>query len=252
MASELPWFKFFASDYLLDPKVDAIPREAEGLLVRMWCLCHREGSCPVDPETIARKTLCTLQYVLRYKPICDRFFQLRDGKLYSRRMEEEKRKSETARNNANRRYQKQNQKPEPESKSKSESESERGSANGSANGNAIGSARCSSKPSSERVSDPRHAPIREFIKQKQRETNIPEQWDGRSGKALDIWLRANPTVTVETAQRFVSNKFDSDESRGSPPWEWLPRLSKYAEGPLDKFGKVWRPDFRAGYEGMRA
>ena len=48
----LPWFKFFPSDYLLDPDVDAIPSEAEGLLIRMWCLCHLEGSCPADPESL--------------------------------------------------------------------------------------------------------------------------------------------------------------------------------------------------------
>ncbi len=105
--SEQPWFKFYAADYLLDPDVDQIPREAEALLVRMWCVCHREGSCPADPETLARKTLCSLQYVLQCKPHCDRFFELQDGKLYSRRMQEEKRRSDQARVNANKRYSKQ-------------------------------------------------------------------------------------------------------------------------------------------------
>jgi hypothetical protein len=27
-----PWFKFYANDFMLDPKVDDMPREAEGLL----------------------------------------------------------------------------------------------------------------------------------------------------------------------------------------------------------------------------
>jgi uncharacterized protein YdaU (DUF1376 family) len=132
MASEQPWFKFYAADYLLDPKVDAMPREAEALLLRMWCVCHREGSCPADPGTLARKTQCSLQYVLQCKPQCEPFFELRDGKFYSRRMEQEKHKSEIARKNANERYK--------EPKSKPESESEPGSANGSASGTASGSA----------------------------------------------------------------------------------------------------------------
>jgi hypothetical protein len=105
--ADQPWFKFYAADYLLDPDVDAIPREAEALLVRMWCICHREGSCPVDVETLARKTQCSHQYVAQFKPQCEPFFELRDGKLYSRRMEDEKRRSEQAKENANKRYSKQ-------------------------------------------------------------------------------------------------------------------------------------------------
>jgi uncharacterized protein YdaU (DUF1376 family) len=105
--AEQPWFKFFAADYLLDSDVDAMSREAEALLLRMWCICHREGSCPVDVETLARKTQCSQEYVLRYKPQCEPFFELRDDKLYSRRMEEEKRRSKQASENANKRYHKQ-------------------------------------------------------------------------------------------------------------------------------------------------
>lgn len=134
--SEQPWFKFYAGDYLLDADVDALPREAEALLIRMWCVCHREGSCPSDPEILARKILCTVQYVQQHKKHCDPFFEVRDGKLYSRRMLEEKLRSEKARKNANKRYeQKQSQIPE------SKSESERGSAGSTANG----TANCSAK-----------------------------------------------------------------------------------------------------------
>jgi uncharacterized protein YdaU (DUF1376 family) len=102
--SDQPWFKFYAADYLLDPDVDAMPREAEALLLRMWCICAREGSCPVDVETLARKTQCGQEYVSQVLPSCQPFFELRQGKLYSRRMEDEKRRSEQARENANKRY----------------------------------------------------------------------------------------------------------------------------------------------------
>jgi uncharacterized protein YdaU (DUF1376 family) len=122
--AEQPWFKFYASDYLLDPDVDAMPREAEALLIRMWCICHREGSCPADAETLARKALCNLQYVSQYKPHCEAFFELQDGRFYSRRMQEEKRRSEKARNSANERW-KQKQCRLSESKPESEPESER-------------------------------------------------------------------------------------------------------------------------------
>jgi hypothetical protein len=73
---------------------------------------------------------------------------------------------------------------------------------------------------------------------------------GAAPKMLSNWLKANPRVGVEDAERFIRNKFESDEPRGAPPWEWLPRLSRYCEGPLDRYGRVWRPDWRAGYEGL--
>ena len=136
--SRLPWFKFYPGDYLLDPRVDDLPREAEGLLLRRWCLCHREGSCPADAETLARKILCTIEYVSRYLDACLVFFEQRAGKLFSRRMEEEKRRSEIARKNANERY-KSTSKTNTETES--EGESERSSANGNASGSAISSAK---------------------------------------------------------------------------------------------------------------
>jgi uncharacterized protein YdaU (DUF1376 family) len=102
-----PWFKMYAADYLLDPDADAMPREAEGLLLRMWCVVHREGSCPADIETLARKTQCSQEYVSKFKGECERFFELREGRIYSPRMEEEKRRSEQARQNANKRFGKQ-------------------------------------------------------------------------------------------------------------------------------------------------
>ncbi len=100
------------------------------------------------------------------------------------------------------------------------------------------------KPS-DNDADPRHAALREFIKQMQQRTGTPQQWNGRCAKALANWLKSCPTVTVEEGQNLIHNRFASDEPWGAPPWEWIPKLAKYSEGPLDKFGKVWRPDFRA-------
>jgi uncharacterized protein YdaU (DUF1376 family) len=102
MAKE-PWFKFFAADYLLDPAVDALPLEAQAVLLRMWCLCHIEGFCPADAEQIARKVRLPLEQITRHWQSLTPFFEVRGGKLYSFRMEEEKRKSEIARRAGNKR-----------------------------------------------------------------------------------------------------------------------------------------------------
>lgn len=101
---DMPWFKLYASDYLVDAGIDSMPREAEALLIRMWCICHIEGSCPNDPGELARKTRCALQYVLQCKQHCDPLFDLRDGRLYSKRMEAEKKRSKQASLNAHKRY----------------------------------------------------------------------------------------------------------------------------------------------------
>jgi uncharacterized protein YdaU (DUF1376 family) len=90
----------------MDSAVDALPRDAEGLLIRMWCLCHIEGSCPDDDSELARKTRCSVQYVSQCKPHCQSLFELRSGRLYSRRMEAEKRRSAQASKNAKSRYSK--------------------------------------------------------------------------------------------------------------------------------------------------
>jgi hypothetical protein len=102
MARE-PWFKFFAADYLLDPAVDELSLEAQAVLLRMWCICHIEGSCPVDVEQIARKTRLPFEAVARHRERVAPFFEARDGHLFSRRMEEEKRRSEIAQRGGNKR-----------------------------------------------------------------------------------------------------------------------------------------------------
>lgn len=102
MASE-PWFKFYAADFLVDAAVDSLPLEAQAILLRMWCLCHIDGSCPAEPKEIARKTRLSVESVVEHLEELSRFFDLRDGRLYSRRMEVEKAKSETARRNGQKR-----------------------------------------------------------------------------------------------------------------------------------------------------
>lgn len=102
--SQLPWFKFFSSDYLTDSKVDEMPREAEGLLVRMWCVCANRGHIPADPAEIARLTYCDSKYVSKYVSYCVAFFEMREGKFFSHRMERERLKSEKARQSVNHRW----------------------------------------------------------------------------------------------------------------------------------------------------
>lgn len=131
-----PWFKLWASDYLTDSNVDKIPPEGRDLLLRMWCVCNLEGSAPAEVEELARVTRLKISYVskwlsylLNQQPGCSLnrpLFDLRNGRLYSPRMEREKEKSEIARKNAQVRV----------DKGKREAEIANSSANGSANSSA--------------------------------------------------------------------------------------------------------------------
>jgi uncharacterized protein YdaU (DUF1376 family) len=134
---ENPWFKFWARDFLTDPDVDNTPDSAMLLVIKMWCVCCIEGSCPADPEEIARKTRVPLHRVSHCYPHCQPYFEERDGRLYSRRMEKEKAKSAVARTNAEKRY--------------GQRSSARSPADGSANGSAIRTAQKARKPESQKA-----------------------------------------------------------------------------------------------------
>ena len=99
-----PWFKLYAQDTLMDSKLDNIPLEAHGLILKMWCLCHLEGHCPADPIELARKLRCPLSYVSQYQSLCESLFELRNGWLFSKRMEKERRLSDINSNNAKKRH----------------------------------------------------------------------------------------------------------------------------------------------------
>ncbi len=83
------WFKFFGSEYLLDAKVDALPLEAQGILVRLWCLCSRDGAIIDDPKTLARRAGVDLSDMKKHWPQVRAFFEIKPDGLHSTRMENE-------------------------------------------------------------------------------------------------------------------------------------------------------------------
>jgi hypothetical protein len=94
-----PWFKVFAADTLTDARLQDSPLATQAIVFRMWCVCHLEGCCPADPEEIAIRTRVRLSDVSLNESFIKSFFELRNGKLYSARMEAEKRRSDTNRRN---------------------------------------------------------------------------------------------------------------------------------------------------------
>lgn len=102
--SKQPWFKLWAADYLTDANVQKLPLEAQGLLVRMWCACWIHGSLPAEPEEIAILTQCRTQWVSQWVTQCLTYFENRDGKLFSPRMEKERAKAREGKKWAEKRW----------------------------------------------------------------------------------------------------------------------------------------------------
>lgn len=89
-----PWFKFYAADYLLDEEVDMIPLEAQGILVRLWCLCWRSPVIPASPEILATRTKVDLRTMKKHWACLQAFFAPVEGGLMSRRLEKERAESQ--------------------------------------------------------------------------------------------------------------------------------------------------------------
>ncbi len=93
----LPWFKFFAGDFLADEGVTCLSFEERGVLVTLWAFAWREGSIPDDVIRVARMLGLALEadpHRLKWlSDLVGRFFQANQahpGRLVSERMERER------------------------------------------------------------------------------------------------------------------------------------------------------------------
>lgn len=88
--------------------------------------------------------------------------------------------------------------------------------------------------------DIRHAPIREMIQKAWRDKN-PDYptapWDGHAATVLARILKNTPRWNVAHYANTLANWLDSEVNHAEAPVLWIPKLPKFAGGPLDKFGK---------------
>jgi hypothetical protein len=76
-------------------------------------------------------------------------------------------------------------------------------------------------------------------------------WDGSEAKQLTHLLESNPSWTTEQILEMVKNRYASDCVNGQRPRQWLSRLSDYARGPLDQYGKL-KPNSRPSGEKQKS
>jgi hypothetical protein len=87
--------------------------------------------------------------------------------------------------------------------------------------------------------DPRHRACQEAIFahfQSKNEGDDPD-WDGREGKALGMFLTANPKLTADGMERLLVHRDHSEVNHSERPALWISRLKNYRMGPLNQYGK---------------
>jgi len=93
-----------------------------------------------------------------------------------------------------------------------------------------------------REPDARHMIFRDALERYWRHTNasttLPElPWDGREAKALDDLLSASPTLDAGAFLKMLNHRRLSEVNQVERCYVWLRKITDYAGGPLDRFGK---------------
>jgi hypothetical protein len=66
-------------------------------------------------------------------------------------------------------------------------------------------------------------------------------WDVSEASQLKRIIEGNPSWIFSTFERLINARYASEGVNGERPRIWLPHLSRYMAGPLDRFGKT-KPD----------
>jgi hypothetical protein len=66
---------------------------------------------------------------------------------------------------------------------------------------------------------------------------IDMPWNGSEGKALKLFLDANPMLSEEVFQELLENRANSEINHSARPREWLERVTDFANGPLNEFNR---------------
>lgn len=85
-----------------------------------------------------------------------------------------------------------------------------------------------SKPSRVNASDPRHTPVKEFVKKCCEFKKVPFTWEGGEASALASFLKGNPEMHEDQLMELVRRRFNSKDPPGDRPRIWIGNLGRYA------------------------
>lgn len=87
--------------------------------------------------------------------------------------------------------------------------------------------------------DPRFTPFRAAIAKHWSIANPNDgmPWDGSEAKRLNEFLKSCPTLDLVALERMLENRRRSEVVQSYRPRTWICRLTDYANGPIDRYGK---------------
>ena len=92
----------------------------------------------------------------------------------------------------------------------------------------------------EKPPNSRHTACKEIIFAYYKSKNEGKEppWNGREGKALGMLLGADPAMDAQEMRRLLHNRYLSEVVHGERPGVWIGIIHNYANGPLDRYGKL--------------
>jgi hypothetical protein len=89
------------------------------------------------------------------------------------------------------------------------------------------------------IETPLFLEIKKFISEAYDVNNVPMTWDCSEDEALKKWLLLHPKLSSQRVRQMVIGRFQSQGiPLGERPRLWIPHLARYAEGGLDRFGRL--------------
>lgn len=248
--AKLPAIMLYPADWLLD-EVSGCSLAAQGLWLRLMFLMHSssrygylvnaDGS-PIPPDALARRCGCSLE---QYETLLieldgiDKMGRTEEDIRFSRRMvrDEQKRSNDRKRQNDHRERVKRDVTGDVTAKSRKVSRPSHGAITSSVSS--------SNKTLVDKSTEGTiHVKCRDLVHAYWKRFHPSDDlapWDGQAGKKLATFLSANPRLTEAGFKRLLDCRAESEVNHSDPPADWLPKLIKFAGGPLDRYGKPLQP-----------
>ena len=265
------WFKLDPSKFLSDVLVDSMNAAEFGATVRLIMRQWLDGWIPDDLMMLSRLCRMTLSEMESAWPMVSRFFpEIEPGKRANRFMwceravvmAEFERKRDAGKEAANRQWDA--KKAATRSKKEAlpqESDSSpvdgRRVTQGSPKGHPMQdidididididkdkeqkpSRAKAARATKSAATDERHAVFKAAVKTywDAKNPGVEMPWGPIEGKQLGMWLREAPHITLDQFTGFLRARFKSDVNHSERPSQWIRWVTRYASGPIDRFGK---------------
>jgi DNA-binding transcriptional regulator GbsR (MarR family) len=281
--SKLPAIQFYPGDWRKDLGVQSLSYQDRGIWFEMLLLMHESevrgklllGGKPMSEDTLAgilhlpKSTLSQTVETLIERGVTER--EKRTGALINRRMlRDEILHAENRARLHKWRKTKKTQENGNVDDTADETQMKRLPSSSSSSSSSTSVSRVKQKPSRAKTAraakapapsekkatktadaDKRHADFKAATQRywDSKNPGVQMPWDGREGKALGMFLRAAPDITLEQFTGFLRSRFKSEVNHGERASQWIAYVTSYAAGPMDRFGKTIGESNGASHEG---